>query len=76
MFPWILAAAVAFGGSALGGGFYFARRYVRALERRVGDESELAALRQRVALLEAKQEAADHLIAGQSSAMNGPTEEL
>jgi hypothetical protein len=52
MFPLVLAAAVAFWGSVLGGGFYLARRYVRAVERRTSDESELAELRQRVARLE------------------------
>jgi cell division protein FtsB len=52
MFPLVLVAAVAFWGSALGGGFYLARRYVRAVERRAGNESELAELRQRVAHLE------------------------
>jgi chromosome segregation ATPase len=52
MFALIFAAAVVFWGSVLGGGFYFARRHVRALERRARDESELAELRQRVAHLE------------------------
>jgi hypothetical protein len=52
MFPLIFVVAVAFWGTVLGGGFYFARRHVRALERRASDESELADLRQRVARLE------------------------
>jgi Tfp pilus assembly protein PilO len=52
MFWWIFAAAVVFWGSVLGGGFYFARRHVRALEHRSNDEGELTALRQRVARLE------------------------
>jgi cell division protein FtsB len=52
MFPLVLVAAVAFWGAVLGGGFYLARRYVRAVERRAGNESELVELRQRVAHLE------------------------
>ncbi len=75
MLPWMIAAAVAFWGSALGGAFYFARRYVRALERRVADESEIAALRERVAQLEAKQASTDHLLAGQSHGLGLNDEE-
>jgi hypothetical protein len=48
----IVFAAMAFWGSALGGVFYFARRYIRAVERRTGSETELAELRERVAGLE------------------------
>jgi hypothetical protein len=52
MEPIIVIAAIAFWGSALGGTFYFARRYIRAVERRTGGEAELAELRERVAGLE------------------------
>lgn len=52
MFPWAFTAAAIFWGLALVGGFYFARRHVRALERSAGNESELTELRQRVAHLE------------------------
>jgi len=44
--------AIAFWGTVLGGGFYFARRYVRAAERRASQEETLAELRARVATLE------------------------
>lgn len=66
MFSWILAAAVTFWGAVLGGSFYFVRRYVRAIERREGAESELSAFRQRVAVLEARQESADRLLTEKS----------
>ena len=42
-----------FVGSILGGGVYFLLRFVRALEHRGGASSELVALRDRVAALEA-----------------------
>ena len=51
MLPLVLAS-VAFWGSALGGGFYLARRYVRAVERRSSDGEQLAELRDRVIALE------------------------
>lgn len=47
-----VALGVAFWGTALGGGFYFVRRYVRAVERRASQEESLAALQARVATLE------------------------
>jgi hypothetical protein len=59
MLPYLLSA-VAFWGSVLGGGFYFARRYVRAFEARSGDEAELAALRARVQSLEELLDATRH----------------
>jgi hypothetical protein len=52
MDPYIVFSASAFWGAALGGGFYFARRYVRAIEQRSGSEAELAELRERVNGLE------------------------
>ena len=48
----ILLASVAFWFSALGGGFYLARRYVRALEARIDKEGALNELRARVQTLE------------------------
>ena len=41
---------------AIGGGFYFARRFVGALERRADNKAELAELRARIAQLEEAQE--------------------
>jgi hypothetical protein len=52
MVPYFVLSAIAFWSAALGGGFYFARRHVRALEQRTGNESELAELRERVIGLE------------------------
>lgn len=52
MFPLVFVAAVAFWGTVLGGGLYFARRLVRAVESRRNDESELLELRRRIASLE------------------------
>jgi hypothetical protein len=51
MIPFAIAA-VAFWFSALGGGFYFARRYVRAAEARGDREAALSELRARVQTLE------------------------
>jgi hypothetical protein len=48
----ILLAAVAFWGLVLGGSGYAVRRFLRAYERRTGNATELAALRERVAALE------------------------
>jgi hypothetical protein len=48
----ILLASVAFWGSVLGGGFYFVRRYVRAVESRVVKDAELLEMRQRILALE------------------------
>jgi hypothetical protein len=48
----ILTTAVVFWGIVLGGGIYAVRRFLRAYERRAGNEPELAALRARVAALE------------------------
>ena len=47
-----VALGVGFWGTVLGGGFYFVRRYVRAVERRAVQEESLAALQARVATLE------------------------
>jgi hypothetical protein len=47
-----LAAGVAFWGTVLGGGFYFVRRYVRAVERRASQEENLVALQARITTLE------------------------
>ena len=49
---YILASAIIFWGVVLGGGAYAVRRFLRAYERRVGGETELAALRDRVTALE------------------------
>ena len=49
---YILAAAVVFWSVVLGGGIYAVRRFLRAYERRTGNEAELAALRERVSALE------------------------
>ena len=49
---YILFAAVVFWGVVLGAGIYAVRRFLRAYERRTGNEAELAALRERVAALE------------------------
>jgi len=46
-------AAVVFWGAILVGGVYFLRRFVRAAEQRSAAPSELLALRDRVAALEA-----------------------
>jgi len=48
----ILLVSVAFWGSVLGGVFYFARRYVRAVESRVVKDAELLEMRQRIVTLE------------------------
>ncbi|MDQ3697162.1 MAG: hypothetical protein M3373_03925 [Gemmatimonadota bacterium] len=48
----LMYLAVAFWGVVLGGGAYAVRRFLRAYERRTGNEAELAALRQRVAAFE------------------------
>ena len=48
----IFVFAALFWSIVLGGGIYAVRRYLSILERRVGNEAELAALRQRVADLE------------------------
>lgn len=51
MFPFVVMA-VAFWGTVLGGGAYFARRFARAAERRSGNEQEIAQLTSRLAALE------------------------
>ena len=43
---------IAFWGSVLGGGFYFIRRYVRAIERRGTDDQLVAELRARLSTME------------------------
>lgn len=48
----ILTAAIVFWGLVLGGSAYAVRRFLRAYERRTGNATELAALRERVAALE------------------------
>ena len=48
----LASAWPALGAAALGTGAYFARRYVRAVERRGADGAELAELRRRLAELE------------------------
>jgi hypothetical protein len=48
----ILLAGIAFWGSVLGGGFYFVRRYVRAVESRGAKDAELLEMRQRISTLE------------------------
>jgi hypothetical protein len=48
----IVTTAVVFWSIVLGGGIYSVRRFLRAYERRTGNEAEVAALRARVAALE------------------------
>ena len=50
---YVVASAVAFWFAALAGGFYWTRRYVRALESQRGDHERLQALERRIAELEA-----------------------
>lgn len=45
-------AAVAFWSIALAGGFYWSRRYVRAIEARAGAEARIAELESRLTALE------------------------
>lgn len=52
MFWPILISAVSFWGLALGGGFYWARRYVRAIERQGAAREQIALLEARVVALE------------------------
>jgi hypothetical protein len=47
-----LVASVAFWGALLAGAFYFARRHVRALEARAGNDADVLELRARVKVLE------------------------
>ena len=51
MILWVFFA-VAFWGSVLGGGFYFVRRYVRAIERRGTEDQTVAELRARLTTME------------------------
>jgi hypothetical protein len=46
-------AAVGFWGIALGGGLYWGRRYVRAIEARAKTDARIATLESRIASLEA-----------------------
>jgi hypothetical protein len=66
---YFVATAIAFWGAVLGGGAYAVRRFLRAYERRVGSETELTALRDRVTALEesldAVQGSLERLSAGQ-----------
>lgn len=48
----VITLGFTFWGAVLGGGFYFVRRYVRAVERRASQEETLTELRSRVATLE------------------------
>ena len=48
----LMYLAVTFWGVVLGGGIYAVRRFLRAYERRIGNEANLAALQQRMAALE------------------------
>lgn len=50
--PTLLMVAVAFWGTVLGGGFYFARRHLRMREARNPDTAQLTELRARVDALE------------------------
>ncbi len=52
MFWPIFISAVSFWSVALGGAWYFSRRYVRALEARGAANAEIGELRERVAQLE------------------------
>ena len=53
MFYPILIASLSFWSVALAGGFYFTRRYLRAIERRNEAQSQIAELQGRVERLEA-----------------------
>lgn len=55
MFLPALISAVVFWGLALGGGFYWARRYVRAVEQRVRQDATIAGLEERIRELEARE---------------------
>ena len=48
----LMWVALAFWSVVLGTGIYAVRRFLRAYERRIGNEVEVAALRNRVAALE------------------------
>lgn len=48
----LLAISLGFWATLVGGGFYFVRRYVRAVERRSGGDETSAQLQTRVAALE------------------------
>ncbi len=54
MFGPIFISAVTFWGLALGGGFYWTRRYVRAIERQESAREQLAALEARIRALESE----------------------
>jgi len=52
MEPIIVVAAIVFWPTVIGTGFYFVRRYVRAVERRAGSDVALAALGERLLRVE------------------------
>ena len=66
---YFLVTAIAFWSVVLGGGAYAVRRFLRAYERRVGSETEVKALRDRVTTLEESldtvQSSLERLSAGQ-----------
>lgn len=49
----VAGSAIAFWFIALGGGLYWTRRYVRAIEAKAGERERIAALEARLASLEA-----------------------
>ncbi len=51
----VAGSAIAFWFIALGGGLYWTRRYVRAIEAKAGERERIAALEARLAALEATQ---------------------
>jgi hypothetical protein len=64
----IFISAVTFWGLALGGGFYWARRYVRAIESQSAALDRIAALEARVRSLEGDSSERGRLAAPPSSA--------
>lgn len=50
--PAFFIAAILFWASVIGTGFYFVRRYVRAVERRAGSDRALEALSERLLRVE------------------------
>jgi len=53
----LFVAAIAFWPAVFGTGFYFVRRYIRAVERRAGSEVALATLSERLLRVEEALEA-------------------
>ena len=67
MFGPIFISAVTFWGLALAGGFYWARRYVRAIESQGAARDQLAALEARIRVLEGRASESKQLEEGSSA---------